>query len=144
MSGLAFSNSQVGLAHATGHALGAIFHMPHGVAVGISNPYVVQFSSRDAADRYSDIACVIGIREESAQKATEMLVGSIKRLMAHLKTPLSLHEAGISQSAFDDNVGSLIEQTNRSTCTFVNPRVPDAEEIRKLFVCMFEGKPANF
>jgi acetaldehyde dehydrogenase/alcohol dehydrogenase len=144
MSGLAFSNSQVGLAHATGHALGAIFHMPHGLAVGISNPYVVQFSGRDAADRYSDIACVIGIREESAQKATEMLVESIKRLMAHLKTPLSLHEAGISQSAFDDNLGSLIEQTNRSTCTFVNPRVPDAEEIRKLFVCMFEGRPVAF
>jgi alcohol dehydrogenase class IV len=144
MSGLAFSNSQVGLAHATGHALGAIFHMSHGLAVGISNPYVVQFSSRDAADRYSDIAHVIGIREESPQKATEMLVESIKTLMAHLKTPLSLQEAGISQSVFDDNVDSLIEQTNRSTCTFVNPRVPDVEEVRKLFACMYEGRQIDF
>jgi len=144
MSGLAFSNSQVGLAHATGHALGAIFHMAHGLAVGISNPYVIQFSSRDAAQLYSDIAHVVGIKEESAQKATDMLVESIKRLMVHLKTPLSLREAGISQSAFEQNLGSLIEQTNRSTCTFVNPRVPDVEEVRKLFVCMFEGKPANF
>jgi alcohol dehydrogenase class IV len=144
MSGLAFSNSQVGLAHATGHALGAIFHMAHGLAVGISNPYVIQFSSRDAAQLYSDIAHVIGIEEESAQKATDMLVESIKRLMVHLKTPLSLRDAGISESAFEQNVGSLIEQTNRSTCTFVNPRVPDVEEVRKLFVCMFEGKPVNF
>jgi alcohol dehydrogenase class IV len=144
MSGLAFSNSQVGLAHATGHALGAIFHMAHGLAVGISNPYVIQFSSRDAAQLYSDIAHVIGIKEESAKVATEMLVESIKRLMAHLKVPVSLREAGISPSAFDQNLGSLIEQTNRSTCTFVNPRVPDVEEVRKLFVCMFEGKPVNF
>jgi len=144
MSGLAFSNSQVGLAHATGHALGAIFHMPHGLGVGISNPYVIQFSSRDAAQLYSDIAHVIGIKEESAKVATEMLVESIKRLMAHLKVPVSLREAGISPSAFDQNLGSLIEQTNRSTCTFVNPRVPDFEEVRKLFVCMFEGKPVNF
>jgi alcohol dehydrogenase class IV len=144
MSGLAFSNSQVGLAHATGHALGAIFHMAHGLAVGISNPYVIQFSSRDAAQLYRDIAHVIGIKEESAQKATDMLVESIKRLMVHLKTPLSLRDAGISESAFEQNVGSLIEQTNRSTCTFVNPRVPDVEEVRKLFVCMYEGKPVNF
>jgi alcohol dehydrogenase class IV len=144
MSGLAFGNSQVGLAHATGHALGAIFHMAHGLAVGISNPYVIQFSSRDAAQLYGDIAHVIGIEEESAQKATDMLVESIKRLMVHLKTPLSLRDAGISESAFEQNVGSLIEQTNRSTCTFVNPRVPDVEEVRKLFVCMFEGKPVNF
>jgi alcohol dehydrogenase class IV len=144
MSGLAFSNSQVGLAHATGHALGAIFHMAHGLAVGISNPYVIQFSSRDAAQLYSDIAHVIGIEEESAQKATDMLVESIKRLMVHLKTPLSLRDAGISESAFEQNAGSLIEQTNRSTCTFVNPRVPDVEEVRKLFVCMFEGKRVDF
>lgn len=144
MSGLAFSNSQVGLAHATGHALGAIFHMPHGLAVGISNPYVIQFSSRDAAQLYSDIAHVIEIEEESDQKATDMLVESIKKLMSHLETPLSLREAGISHSAFLENLDNLIEQTNRSTCTFVNPRVPDLEEVRKLFVCMYEGKPVDF
>ncbi|MGA2240047.1 MAG: iron-containing alcohol dehydrogenase, partial [Candidatus Bathyarchaeia archaeon] len=123
MSGLAFGNSQVGLAHATGHALGAIFHMPHGLAVGISNPYVIQFSSRDAAQLYRDIAHVIGIEEQSDQKATAMLVESIKKLMNHLETPLSLREAGISHSAFLQSLDNLIEQTNRSTCTFVNPRV---------------------
>jgi alcohol dehydrogenase class IV len=144
MSGLAFGNSQVGLAHATGHALGAIFHMSHGLAVGISNPYVVEFSSRDAADRYSDIAHVIGIREDSPQKATEMLVESIKRLMVHLKAALSLREAGISRNVFEQNFDTLVEQTNRSTCTFVNPRVPDVEEVRKLFECMYEGRHVDF
>jgi alcohol dehydrogenase class IV len=73
-----------------------------------------------------------------------MLVESIKGLMVHIKTPLSLRDAGISKSAFEQNVDSLIEQTNRSTCTFVNPRVPDVEEVRKLFICMFEGKPVDF
>jgi alcohol dehydrogenase class IV len=144
MSGLAFGNSQVGLAHATGHALGAIFHMAHGLAVGISNPYVIEFSSRDAAQLYSDIAHVIGIEEESDQRATVMLVESIRKLMGHLETPLSLRDAGISQDTFLQNLDILIEQTNRSTCTFVNPRVPDAEEIRKLLVCMYEGRSVDF
>jgi len=71
-------------------------------------------------------------------------VESIKKLMAHLETPLSLREAGISQSVFLQNLDTLIEQTNRSTCTFMNPRVPDVEEIRKLLVCMYEGKPVDF
>jgi alcohol dehydrogenase class IV len=144
MAGLAFSNSQVGLAHATGHALGAIFHMPHGLAVGISNPYVIQFSSRDATERYSDIAHAVGIKDESPQKSTDMLVESIKRLMVHLKTPLSLREAGISQNAFEQNIETLVEQTNRSTCAFMNPRVPDIEEIRKLLAYMQEGKDVDF
>ena len=144
MSGLAFGNSQVGLIHAMGHALGAIFHMAHGLSVSVSAPYAIQFSSREAAPRYAEIARVIGIREESHQKATEMLVESIKRLMVHLSIPLSLRDAGISQSAFDQNIGTLIDQTGRSTCTFVDPRVPDVEEIRKLFVYMYEGKPVDF
>ncbi|HXZ90918.1 MAG TPA: iron-containing alcohol dehydrogenase, partial [Candidatus Dormibacteraeota bacterium] len=144
MSGLAFGNSQVGLIHAMGHALGAIFHMPHGLAVSISSPYAIQFSGPNAAQRYSDIAHVIGIREESPQKAIEMLVESIKKLMVHLKIPLSLRDAGISQSLFEQNIDTLTEQTGRSTCTFVDPRVPDVEEIRKLFVCAYEGKPVNF
>jgi alcohol dehydrogenase class IV len=144
MSGLAFSNSQVGLIHAMGHALGAIFHMPHGLAVSVSSPYAIQFSSSVAGPRYSDIAHVIGIREESVEKATEMLVESIKSLMVHLGIPLCLRDAGISQSVFEQNIGTLIDQVGRSTCTFVDPRVPDVEEIRKLFVCTYEGKPVNF
>ncbi len=50
----------------------------------------------------------------------------------------------ISRSAFEQNVGTLVEETNRVTCTFVNPRVPDVEEVRKLFVCMYEGRPVDF
>ena len=144
MSGLAFGNSQVGLIHAMGHALGAIFHMPHGLAVSISCPCAIQFSSREAAPRYRDIAQAIGIREESPQKATEMLVESIRKLMVHLKIPLCLRDAGISQTVFDQNLDTLVDQTGRSTCTFVDPRVPDVEQIRNLFICMYDGKTVEF
>lgn len=144
MSGLAFGNAQVGLAHAMGHALGAVFHMPHGLSVAVSNLYVIQFSRRDAAERYSDIAHAIGIKEESADKATDRLVERVKDLMVHLKTPLSLRDADISPNTFEQNIDDLIEKTNRSTCTFVNPRVPDIEEIRRLFVCMYEAKQVDF
>ena len=144
MSGLAFGNSQVGLIHALGHALGAVFHLPHGLAVGVSCPYAIQFSSRNAAARYSDIARVIGVRDESAERATEMLVESLKKLMVRLSIPLSLRNAGISQRDFEESLPTLIEQTGRSTCTFVDPRVPDVEEIRKLLVCVYDGSKVDF
>jgi alcohol dehydrogenase class IV len=144
MSGLAAGNAQFGLAHGTGHALGIAFHMSHGLSVAISIPYVIQFSRHAAAERYADIAHVIGIKEESSDEATDRLVERTKDLMVHLKTPLSLREAGISQSDFEQNIDSLVEKTSRATVTFVNPRVPDVEEIRKLFVCMYEGKPVDF
>jgi alcohol dehydrogenase class IV len=144
MSGLAFGNAQVGLAHSMGHTLGATFHMAHGLAVALSNLYVIPFSSRDVSERYAEIARAIGIEEKSPDLATRRLVDAIKRLMIHLKTPLSLREAGISQAAFEENIDDLVEKTNRSTCTFVNPRVPNVEEIRRLFVCAYEAREVDF
>jgi len=144
MSGLAFGNAQVGLAHAMGQAFGATFHMPHGLAVALSNLYVIPFSARDVAARYSEIAQSIGIKQESVEKGAVALVDAIKGLMNHLKTPLSLRDAGISSSAFQEKIDDLVEKTNRSTCAFVNPRVPDTEEIRRLFVCMFDAAQVNF
>jgi len=53
MAGLSFSNSQIGLAHAMGHALGAVFKLPHGLCVGLYLASVVEFNSIGGADRYS-------------------------------------------------------------------------------------------
>lgn len=144
MSGLAFGNAQAGLAHSMGHAVEAVFHIPHGLAVAISNLYVIPFSARDVAERYADIACGIGIQESSADKAVGRLVEAVKGLMTRLKVPLCLRDAGISQTAFEQNINDLIEKTNTSTCTFVNPRIPDVEELRKLFVYTYEGRAVNF
>jgi alcohol dehydrogenase class IV len=144
MSGLAAGNAQFGLAHGTGHALGVAFHMSHGLSVAISNPYVIQFSRHAASERYTDIAHAIGIKEESFDEATDRLVERTKDLMVHLKTPQSLREAGISESSFEQNIDGLVEKTSRATVTFVNPRVPDVEEIRKLFVCMYDGTLVDF
>ena len=113
MSGLAFGNSQVGLAHAMGHSLGAAFHMPHGLSVGLSNLYVIPFSARDSAARYSEIAKAIDIKQDPDDKAATGLVEATKGLMIHLKTPLSLRDAGISSSAFEEKIDDLVEKTNR-------------------------------
>ena len=50
MAGIAFSNSQVGLAHAMGHSLGAHFRIPHGITVALYLPQVVEFSEPEAKD----------------------------------------------------------------------------------------------
>lgn len=52
MAGSAFSNSQIGLAHALGHALGSHFRVPHGMSVGLYLPSVVRFNSQAVPERY--------------------------------------------------------------------------------------------
>jgi len=144
MGGLAFSNSQVGVAHAMGHSLGALFHVPHGQAVGIFHPYVIQYSAREAMERYAEIARAIGIEAKTDGEAVEKLVEAVKRLMEEVDEPTSLKDMGISWEDYEKNLDGLVGRAANSSCTFMNPRVPDVENTRKLFLYAFEGKKVDF
>jgi alcohol dehydrogenase class IV len=144
MSGLAFSNSHLGMAHSMGHALGATYHMAHGLSVAISNLYVMQFSRSVVAERYAEIARVLGIAEPNPQEATAELIASLAGLMKRLDQPTTLAEFGIKREDLLRDMKSLIEKTNMSACTFVAPRIPSSEEMEKLYLCAFEGSKVDF
>lgn len=144
MSGLAFSNSHLGMAHSMGHALGATYHMAHGLSVAISNLYVMQFSRSVVAERYAEIARVLGITEPNPKEATAELIASLADLMKRLDQPTTLAEFGIKREDLLRDMKPLIEKTNMSACTFVAPRIPSSAEMEKLYLCAFEGSKVDF
>ena len=99
MAGLAFSNSQVHIGHGMGHSWGAVFHTPHGRAVGILLPYVSQFclnnpnKDDDTVDIYAKIAKQLNWAkwEDDNKKAAQIVVDKIKELMKEVDLPLSLN-----------------------------------------------------
>lgn len=79
-AGIAFSNSSTNLAHAGGRALGAYFHVPHGLSVALLLPFVMEFGLEAAEDRYARVAIALGAdphlkQQELAHKAVEMVYG---------------------------------------------------------------------
>ncbi len=144
MSGLAFSNSHLGMAHSMGHALGATYRMAHGLSVAISNLYVMQFNRNVAVEKYADIAHALGINAPTAKDALEELVASVAALMKRLDQPTTLTEFGINRETLDRDMKPLIEKTNMSACTFVAPRIPSSEEMEKLYLCALEGSKVDF
>jgi alcohol dehydrogenase len=44
LSGMAFSNSMVGLVHTLGHSMGAVCHVPHGTCMSIFLPYGLEYN----------------------------------------------------------------------------------------------------
>ena len=65
MAGTSFGNGMAGLGHSTGHAIGGLFHMPHGRAVGLYLPYTMEYmvnGSEEAKARYAEIAQILQYR----------------------------------------------------------------------------------
>jgi alcohol dehydrogenase class IV len=144
MAGISFSNSQVGIAHAMGHSLGAIFYIPHGRSVSLFLPYSIEYSAREAIQRYADIAREIGIQARTDEEAVRKLIATVKGLCREVDEPMSIKEAGITRKDFERELDELVVRAANSSCTFMNPRVPEVEDIRKLFIYAYEGREIDF
>ena len=64
IAGLGFGNAMASLAHGMGHALGGVFHVPHGRAVSLFLPYTIEFCARGerpGSTRYGELARFLGL-----------------------------------------------------------------------------------
>lgn len=143
MGGLAFGNSQAGAAHSMGHSLGALFKIPHGRCVGIMLPYVMEFSQSIVLDRYVGIARALGIVSGDEEAARE-LIRRVRSLRKDLSEPDSIRYVGIDEDDFNSRLGDLVDRAMRSALTPICPRIPSAEEYKRLFVCAYNGDRVDF
>lgn len=66
-AGIAFSNASTNLAHASGRALGACFHIPHGLSVALLLPFVMEFGLEAAEERYAQAGVALGADPQLSQ-----------------------------------------------------------------------------
>ncbi len=123
MAGIAFSNSMVGLVHSIGHATGAVAHLPHGLAMSLYLPYVLEYNLDTNGDRIADLLLYLAGAEvyaatpakDRALKAIQVIRNMRDTLYDRTKLPRTLQETGkveksqlaeIAKKAIDD--GSII------------------------------------
>lgn len=144
MAGVGFGNAMVGLAHSLGHALGARFDLPHGRAVGLFLPYVIEFNARSAAGRYADLARAIGLEAPDGAEAAFRLARAVLDLLDRLEQPQTIAACGIPRDDFEADLSTLVEYALEDPSTLTNPRAPTREEVEHLFMYAFEGRPVDF
>ncbi len=62
LAGVAFSHSMVGMVHGIAHALGGVYHIPHGLANALLLPDVMDYNLAARRERYAAIAEALGVR----------------------------------------------------------------------------------
>jgi len=144
IAGLGFGNSLAAMAHAMGHSLGAVFHTPHGRAVGLVLPYTIEFTGDVMGERYGDLARFAGIPGAPSARPARLLADAIRGLARKIGQPLSLKEAGISAEQFEAGLPRLVANAESDATLVVSARMPDTAELERLYRCTFEGKPIDF
>jgi alcohol dehydrogenase class IV len=134
MAGLAFSNSQIGLVHALGHALGARFKTPHGKAVALFLPHVVEFNYDACPERYDELNRVIPQDCRGAR-----LDHSLENLLGAMGQARNGKEAGIGEDEYRSNIDSLVSMAAESTGMVTNPRDAGSADLKRLFIRAYEG-----
>ncbi len=152
LAGLSFGNSQAHLGHASGHTLGAIFHVPHGHAVGLFLPYILQYCINNP-DETDDTVQIMGKFAKQLgwvkwadddKKGADAIVSKIKELQKRVNFPMTLKDVGISEEDLDKNMDLVLQLCLQSGCSSMSPRPAGAEEFKNIFKYALEGKDVDF
>ena len=101
MANMAGGNARLGLVHLMNNPLEGMFKIPHGIAVGILLPHVMEFNLPASYSRFASLAKAMG--ENKAGRSTEDLapraITALKRLFVDLDFPRKYSDSQIDRKA---------------------------------------------
>ena len=89
-AGIAFTRAYVGYVHAIGHNLGGLYGVPHGLAMSVILPYVLDYYGEAAYDRLADLADAVGITGADNAEKAKNFIAAVRELNAKMNIPASI------------------------------------------------------
>ena len=142
LAGMAFSLVNLGLNHGIAHALGAIFHIPHGRANALVLPHVIYFNAdmdreaakhrNDSAKKYQKLARIVGLPAPTVKVGVSNLISEINRLLKYMDRPMCITECGVTLEEFEANRDEIVRRALADACTQANPRKVTADDVNKI------------
>lgn len=130
-AGVAFSNSMVGLVHSLGHSLGAVSHVPHGVAMNIFLPFVLEYNIEKIRPLLAELLPQFSSITQTVVKGkeAEAVINAVKIMQAELKElvqlPVSL---SATQKVTRDQFHQIADTALNDASIAYNPRECSMEQ----------------
>ena len=154
IAGMAFANSFLGICHSMAHKLGAMYHVPHGVANALLIRQIIKFNASDAPKKqatfpqykfpcakakYGQIADELGLGGKNDDEKVELLIKAVDDLMKAINLPNSIKDFGVDEKTFMDNLDELVELAFDDQCTGANPVYPLMSDIKQIYLDAYNG-----
>ena len=132
MAGIAFTQAGLGLCHAMSHALGGMFHVPHGRLNAILLPSVISCNAHVAGHKYACFARAAGIAGSTDAIAVRNLKNGLIRLRRELNLPENLAQAGVNPGEVWRRTDEIVKAALADPCCATNPMEPEDFIIRRI------------
>ncbi|NER02530.1 MAG: iron-containing alcohol dehydrogenase, partial [Okeania sp. SIO3C4] len=159
MAGMAFANGFLGICHSIAHQLGAIFHIPHGLANALMISHIIRYNATDAPFkqatfsqykypnakwRYSRIADYLSLGGETENEKVDLLIAAIEELKSQVGIPKAIKDVvSVSEAEFFARLEDVADQAFDDQCTGSNPRYPLISDIKQLLTNAYHGDLAT-
>lgn len=132
MAGLSFTQAGLGLCHAISHALGGLYHVPHGRLNAVLLPAVVECNAHVCGKKYAELARAAGLGGSADTIALRNLKNGLIRLRRELELPENLMQAGVDPRNLWRNLDTIVETAMADPCCKTNPMVVEPFLIRRI------------
>ncbi len=156
MAGMAFGSSFLGMCHGMAHTIGALCHIAHGRTNSILLPYVIRYNGQIpqeptswpkyseyiAAERYQEMAHVLGIESSTPEEGVELLARAVEDYRDQkLGMDSSFQAAGVDEDYFWSVLDQIGMRAYEDQCTPANPRIPQIEDMKDIAIAAYYGVP---
>lgn len=131
LAGMAFNDASLGVNHGIAHALGAVFHIPHGRANAMMLYHVMKYNAQlescsyekcsITCEKMAKIAKFVGLSAYSPKQGAVNLINAIKKLSKDLEIPQNLADVGITKEEYIKHKDHIINSAVNDACTATNP-----------------------
>ena len=129
VTGMAFSNVGLGIAHSMAHTLGAVYDTPHGVACAMMLPIVMEYNQEATGEKYKAIAEAMGVDTTGMDQATyrKAAIDAVRQLSVDVGIPAKL------EAMKEEDLEFLAQSAAADACAPGNPKEAGVEDFKALF-----------
>jgi len=129
VTGMAFSNVGLGIAHSMAHTLGAVYDTPHGVACAMMLPIVMEYNADATGDKFQKIAEAMGVDTSgmSQEEYRKAAIDAVRQLSQDVGIPTKLEKMR------EEDLPFLAESAAADACAPGNPKSASVEDFKTLF-----------
>lgn len=130
IAGRAFTRAYVGYVHAIGHALGAFYHIPHGLAMSIILPTMLKAYGKSAHKKLAQLADAVGITGATNEEKANRFIAKIEEMNAYMGIPAKI---GGKFAINEADIPEIVKRANaEANPLYPCPKLFDKKELTAL------------